>query len=103
GALHRQLGVAPAVPLVLLLVPARARAARRRRVGLADIDPAGESDPAVDHRDLAVVAVIDALDAFHRVELAHGDTGVAQLLEVGFRGVDRSHAVVHQVDLDAAL
>src|SRR6185369_13961956 len=97
------LRVAPAVLLVLLLVLAGARAARRRGIGFADIDAAGERHPAIDHRDLAVVAVVHGLDLLDGVEFAHRDAGIAQPLKIAFWRADRADAVVHDMHLDAAL
>ena len=77
--------------------------ARAGRIGAADVDAAGEGDAAVDHQDLAMVAVVDLVDALHRVELADGDAGLAQLVEVCLRRLDRADAVVEDVHPHALL
>ncbi len=66
---------------------------------LADVHAAGVADLAVDHHDLAVVAVVDAQEV--------GDVGAdlgarpGELLELALLERDASHPVVHDADLDA--
>src|SRR6185503_8623615 len=103
--------VAPAAGALLpgLYLRGAAVGARAGRVGAADVDPAGKRDAAVDHQDLAVVAVVELpaagslgrLGRVDRVELAHRRTGLAQPLEVLLRRADRAGAVVEHVHLHA--
>ena len=54
-------------------------------VGLAEVDAAGERVLAVDHDDLAMIAMVDAGEALvervQRIERAERDAGFAQALE----------------------
>ena len=54
-------------------------------IGLAEIDAAGEGELAIDHHDLAMVALVDAgetlIERIQRIECAQRDAGVAKRVE----------------------
>src|SRR5262249_32744763 len=101
-------GVAPAARTRLagLHLTRAPRLARAGGVRVADVDTASKANPAVDHQDLAVVAVVDvpvagSLRRIDRIELAQVRAAVAQLVEILPRRADRADAVVEDIDLYA--
>ena len=94
GPAHPHVGVAPVVGILGVAGPL-----------LGDADPAGEADPAVHDQELAVGAVLEALDGvrLRRPEEAHLHARVAHLVDqlpVHLRGAD---GVDDHVALDPAL
>ena len=85
--------------------PARVRCwSRGRAVLLADVHPAGEGDPPVDHQDLAVVA--ERLEHQMReegMEQPHLDASSPHLAPEGAAGGERSPGVGQHLDDDSAL
>ena len=86
--------------------PAARPGGRSSRMHSAEIDSADERGAAVDHQQLAVVAVVDeplllGRQRVGRIELEHLHAAGRQAIEERLRRADGADAVVEQVDLHA--
>src|SRR3569833_139260 len=85
---------------------ARALAERTAGIDAADVDAPQKRDLAVDHEQLAVIALIDVptlleIERNHRVEFEQIDAAVAVPLEKFARRAEGADAVVDEIDLFA--
>src|SRR3569833_3161361 len=85
---------------------ARALAERTAGIDAADVDAPQKRDLAVDHEQLAVIALIDVptlleLERIHRVVFEQIDAAVAEPLDKFARRAEGADAVVDEIDLYA--
>ena len=96
GPLYPEMGVAP--PFAAPVAPVDAQ-----HVAVGDVHSSDESHPAVDDRDLAVVAVVDLAGEkreLHVQERVHLDSLGSHPLEKGFFYPGAAHVVVENPHLD---